>query len=203
MQNAPYNPRKIDRHARKTLERLLTKKGLLKALVWNEVTSNLVEGHQRLAIMDSLEADDNWTLLVNVVRLEAGAEEVETNIAFNNELAMGYFDEALLLPALKTEGLDLDLTGFDSMDLDGLFPNEGLGTGIFADDERTPKVDAMLRDIDGLKNSAPKNTNGVAHIELSEAEREAQAAQDEAERRKARVKLLKLNQAAANEQCSE
>ena len=42
LKNAPYNPRVIDKHARKRLTAQLKKMGLVDALVWNKRTGNLV-----------------------------------------------------------------------------------------------------------------------------------------------------------------
>ena len=49
---ANYNPRKIAPEARKSLKANLKRIGLLGGIVWNEVTGNLVSGHQRISVID-------------------------------------------------------------------------------------------------------------------------------------------------------
>jgi len=184
LKNAPYNPRTINRHARKTLQRLLKKKGLLSALTWNKRTGNLVAGHRRLEILDALEKDDDWHMTVCVVDLSL-EEEVEANISMNNEQAMGEYDRALLEDALRTPKIDLDMTGFDRTDLEVLFPGADFVKGLFADERRSESLNGIISELDELK-------------EERDAEREAKRKQEqdeadaaEAERKKAHVKKRK------------
>lgn len=123
---APFNPRRIDPHARKKLERNLRRVGLLQPLVWNETTGHLVSGHQRLKCLDAIERRDDYTLDVAVVRLSEAAER-EQVVFMNNESAMGHWDSDAL-SALLGEGLDAEAAGFDAMDLEML-----LGDGITAE----------------------------------------------------------------------
>ena len=55
LKNAPYNPREIDEKAKKRLKKVLMKIGLVEPIVWNKRTKNIVGGHQRISILDSLE----------------------------------------------------------------------------------------------------------------------------------------------------
>lgn len=95
LKKAPYNPRVIDSFERKKLEKVLKKLGLLQSLVWNKQTGNLVSGHQRLSILDDLHGTDDYELDMDVVDLPL-KQEIKANIAFNNETAMGRFDEDAL-----------------------------------------------------------------------------------------------------------
>lgn len=47
IKNAPYNPRIIDKEAKRRLRKNIAKHGLVSALTWNKRTGNLVGGHQR------------------------------------------------------------------------------------------------------------------------------------------------------------
>src|SRR4051812_29770 len=79
-----YNPRQINAHAKKKLRENIKKKGLLGGIVWNKRTGNLVSGHQRLAVLDSLEGSQDYLLTVDVVDLSE-QEEKEQNLFFNNQ----------------------------------------------------------------------------------------------------------------------
>ena len=60
LKNAPYNPRRITDDARARLKAKIEKVGLVTPLVWNRRTGNLVGGHQRLSILDELEARQDY-----------------------------------------------------------------------------------------------------------------------------------------------
>lgn len=149
IKGADYNPRQIDDHARKKLKENLKKKGLLSPLVWNERTSNLVSGHQRLSIMDDIEGTDNYLLDVAVVNL-SDKEEKEQNIFFNNASAMGQWDIDLLGTMLsdKDANVDYKSAGFDDMDLQVLLDDTEYATTMFDMDE-APK--AVKDDVEELE----------------------------------------------------
>lgn len=132
----------------------LLKKGLIKPLVWNETTGNLLEGHQRLAILDALEKDDDWTMTVSVVHLSE-KDEREANVAMNNTTAMGYYD-ADLLKNLLEEGASATAMGFDKMDLEVVYSDSDFVSGLFADDRAPAPVKAaveQLSEIDKLRRN--------------------------------------------------
>ena len=54
LKNAPYNPRVITPEAKDRLRKILERKGLLEALVWNVRTEHIVGGHRRLECLDAL-----------------------------------------------------------------------------------------------------------------------------------------------------
>lgn len=115
---AYYNPRKISEVARKKLKNKIKEKGLMQSLVWNKQTGNLVSGHQRLAIIDQLENNQDYELTVNVID-ESLEEEIKDNVFFNNTSAMGEFDKDIL-ENIKIEFPDIDFIndlGFDNLDL--------------------------------------------------------------------------------------
>lgn len=114
LQNAPYNPRKIKDSNRAKLKANLKKNGLLDTLVWNEVTGNLVSGHQRLSILDELTGHDDYFLTVAVVQLTE-KEEKEQNLFFNNKNAQGEFTFSGFEDAFKE--IDFNVAGFEVTDL--------------------------------------------------------------------------------------
>jgi len=103
---APYNPRTIGDRQRAALKESLRKNGLIAPLVWNRRTGNLVGGHQRMELMDSLLRTKNYTLDVAEVDMSE-AEEVAANIALNNANAMGEFDYGAVQSLATDYGLDL------------------------------------------------------------------------------------------------
>ena len=55
IKNAEYNPRRISDSAKKKLKDNIKRVGLLDTIVVNKNTMNIVSGHQRISILDSLE----------------------------------------------------------------------------------------------------------------------------------------------------
>lgn len=124
IKGAPYNPRTISTENQNLLKKNLRKRGLMETLVWNENTGNLVSGHQRLTILDSLEKRGDYDLTVAKVNLSL-QEEKEQNIFFNNPNAQGDWDRDLMLEMIgdidtKAAGLtDADLSAIGiEMDLE-------------------------------------------------------------------------------------
>ena len=115
IKNAPYNPRTITDDARKKLKKNIQRIGLIETLVVNKTTMNLVSGHQRLSILDSLERNKDFLLDVALVELSE-QEEKEQNVFLNNERAMGEYNLELL-KELMGDNIDLDNLGFDNEDL--------------------------------------------------------------------------------------
>lgn len=113
---AGYNPRKIAPEAKRKLKENLSKMGLMGGLVWNENTGNLVSGHQRLSILDldkSYDAktqENDYDVFVTKVNLSEKDEKTQ-NIFFNNQSAMGFFDEDKLHEIMKEVDFS-ELTGF-------------------------------------------------------------------------------------------
>ena len=116
---AKYNPRKDLQPGDPEWDKLarsITEFGLVEPLVWNELTGNLVGGHQRLKVLKSQGVE---TVPVAVVSLDASQEKA-LNVALN-KIAGDWEPTPLadLLSALSNEGL-LELTGFDEAELDKL-----------------------------------------------------------------------------------
>lgn len=78
---ANYNPRKITQEARKNLKANLKRVGLLGGIVWNEVTGNLVSGHQRISVIDEVNKynpdtrTNDYLIRVEVVHMDEKTEK--------------------------------------------------------------------------------------------------------------------------------
>lgn len=119
---AKYNPRKDLKPgdpAYEKIRRSLHEFGYVDPVIWNEVTGNIVGGHQRYKV---LVAEGATEIDCVVVHIENKQEEKALNIALNK--AVGEWEPvalADLLSDLKISGYDLDITGFDAEEVDDLF----------------------------------------------------------------------------------
>lgn len=113
---SPYNPRSIKDKNRALLKKNIKSVGLLGTLVWNKTTGNMLEGHQRIMILDELNGypENDYLLKVEVVEMDERTEK-EQNIFLNNKNAQGEFD-SLLLANLMPD-IDYKLAGLDESDL--------------------------------------------------------------------------------------
>ncbi|NOU95175.1 transcriptional regulator [Paenibacillus sp. LMG 31456] len=112
------------------LKRSIEEFGYIDPVIWNELTGNLVGGHQRYKIL--LERGD-MEIDVSVVQLELEQEKL-LNLTLNK--VSGAWDEEMLsrlLEELYAAGADLELSGFDGTEIDRLIqefqepPEEQLG----------------------------------------------------------------------------
>ena len=119
---AKYNPRKDLKPgdpAYEKIKRSLHEFGYVDPVIWNEVTGNIVGGHQRYKV---LTAEGATEIDCVVVHIENPQEEKALNIALNK--AVGEWEPvalADLLNDLKLSGYDMDATGFDAAEIDDLF----------------------------------------------------------------------------------
>ena len=124
---ANYNPRKIAQEARKNLKANLKRVGLLGGIVWNEVTGNLVSGHQRISVIDEVNKynpdtrTNDYLIRVEVVHMDEKTEK-EQNIFMNNRSVQGDFDSDMLKDML--DGIDYSLAGLNDFDLNMLGKGE-------------------------------------------------------------------------------
>ncbi|WP_410770992.1 ParB N-terminal domain-containing protein [Fontibacillus sp. BL9] len=135
---ATYNPR-IDLQPGdpeyEKLKQSILSFGYVEPIVWNERTGNMVGGHQRYKIM--VNEQGHTELAVSVVDLDDQQERL-LNIALNK--VSGRWDEdalVQLLSELREYGADIDLSGFDEVELKQVLgeievPNFNEGT---ADDQ--------------------------------------------------------------------
>lgn len=112
--NAEYNPRRISDSAKKKLKDNIKRVGLLDTIVVNKNTMNIVSGHQRVSILDSLERNKDYSLTVSMVDLSE-KEEKEQNIFFNNTKAQGEFNTDILATMLND--IDFECAGLDINDV--------------------------------------------------------------------------------------
>ena len=119
---AKYNPRKDLKPgdpAYEKIKRSLHDFGYVDPIVWNEVTGNIVGGHQRYKV---LKAEGATEVDCVVVHIENPQDEKALNIALNK--ATGDWEPtalADLLQDLQLSGYDLGATGFDAAEVDDLF----------------------------------------------------------------------------------
>ena len=93
--------------------------GYVDPVIWNEVTGNIVGGHQRFKV---LTAEGATEIDCVVVHIEDPQDEKALNIALNK--AVGEWEPvalAELLQDLQSSGYEMDCTGFDAAEIDDLF----------------------------------------------------------------------------------
>ena len=121
---AKYNPRKDLKPgdpAYEKIKRSMNDFGYVDPIIWNEVTGNIVGGHQRYKV---LKAEGAKEIMCVVVHIENPDDEKALNVVLNK--ATGDWEPvalADLLSELKENGYDLDSTGFDAAEIDDLFSN--------------------------------------------------------------------------------
>lgn len=130
IKNADYNPRKMTDGEREKLKAALRKHGLVAPITWNVRTGNIVGGHQRMSIMDSLMGSKDYKLTVAAIDVDE-AREKELNILLNNAAAQGSFDLASLKELFEDSSVTLEGAGFDMTDMINMF-----GDGVFNEGER-------------------------------------------------------------------
>lgn len=119
---AKYNPRKDLKPgdpAYEKIKRSMATYGYVDPVIWNEVTGNIVGGHQRYKV---LVAEGVKEIDCVVVHIENPQDEKALNIALNK--AVGEWEPkalADLLSDLQLSGYDLGATGFDAAEVDDLF----------------------------------------------------------------------------------
>ena len=159
LKNAPYNPRRIEPHARKKLKKKIEEVGLVETLVWNKKTGNLVSGHQRLSLLDELEGSEDYELDIAVVDVEPRVEK-EMNVFLNNASAQGYWDSDKLEELIKDCEMEFDGMGFDKTDLQVLIDSPEI-SGMF-DDAKEP----FAEEIDKLKEIRDHERTSATEAEL-------------------------------------
>lgn len=117
MNPATYNPRFIEDQAFSGLDSSHDIFGILKKIVWNEKSGNIVSGHQRYRI---LKGRDIESASVVVVDLEK-EDEVELNLTLNNPHVRGKVVREVAALLDETSG---DLPGvFEAVNLDVMLDN--------------------------------------------------------------------------------
>ena len=139
LKNAPYNPRQLSDTARTKLKRSLATFGLVEPPVWNVRTGNIVGGHQRISVLDSLQGTKDYRLTVAKVDVDQKKEK-ELNLILNNTLAMGDYEIEKLQEILKE--VDAELAGFDKADIFRIFGDDFLAQDAAAISELSEQIRA-------------------------------------------------------------
>lgn len=151
IKNAEYNPRIMDKEAKKRLKAGLKKHGLVSTLTWNKRTGNLVGGHQRLEQLDALEKNKDYSLDVCVIDVDE-AEEATLNVHLNNPSMQGDWDLNKLMFMADDFGIDfVEDMGFTKLDVDTMFD------GIFSDAYETPERELVEGRLDEIKAAREKS----------------------------------------------
>lgn len=208
---ADYNPRIIDEEELKSLRKGIKKFGLVGGLVVNKQTGNtIVQGHQRISVLDSLQKYDpetqenDYLIRADVVDLDE-TSEMELNILLNNPNAQGKWDYdrmKAIVPKINIANAGLSSADLSMMGI-GLEQNlaaikstavptitsamtSGLGTIPSADGEKTGGKDTQ----DGEQPLLTGDGTEVSE-EAAEATRQA------------KIQHMKDVKAQANEQAAE
>jgi hypothetical protein len=126
----PRNPRRINDASLAALERGLAEFGMLEPVLVNRATGHVLSGHQRLRWLDKKHRGD-YQVQVSFAEVPRN-RELELIVLLNNERAMGEWD----LPALHdvlTGDFDIDLAGFDTVQVEMLFPDDPELSNLFAE----------------------------------------------------------------------
>lgn len=119
---APYNPRKFSQKLLLSLEKSIREFGLVEPLVVNRRNMRVVGGNQRLAVLRKIGVKE-----VDVVFVDLDEpHEKALNVALNK--ISGEWDLALLrelLSELNVSAIDIELTGFDSHEVEELLSDIG------------------------------------------------------------------------------
>lgn len=153
IKNAEYNPRTIKEDAKKKLKQNIKNVGLISPIIWNERTGNIVGGHQRISIIDSLEKTKDYKIKVAKVNLDEKTEK-EQNIFLNNTKAQGEFDFELLQEMYK-DGIDFNNAGFADSDIFRIFDDKKEDLNI----EHLESLSESIRANDQIR----KDKNKVLH----------------------------------------
>lgn len=146
IKNADYNPRIMDKEAKKRLKKNLQENGLVSAITWNRRTGNIVGGHQRIEQLDALEKNKNYSLDVCVVDVDE-RQEAKLNVILNNPSQQGEYDLEGL--AMLTEAFDLnfDEMGFTALDVDFMYDGDERFTEMF----QTPEAEEVKKGLAEVK----------------------------------------------------
>lgn len=151
LKEAPYNPRVMDEHGHKLLNRSLKRSGLVETIVWNRRTGYVVGGHQRLAELDKLEGSKDYYLDVAVIDVSE-KEEREINIKLNNPNMMGEYRLDKLAELFIKDGVDFGATGFSNLDIKLNFDTPTANAILGEDREEEPEVVSDIEKINEIKD---------------------------------------------------
>lgn len=179
IKGAEYNPRIISAEAKKRLKKMLEKHGLVQPLVWNKRTGNLVAGHQRLAVLDTLENVKNYDLLVAVIDVPLREEKI-LNVQLNNPSMQGEWDIDKLSEIVGEDSINPEELGFSESDAELLFGDESQFADIMQDVEGVTDAKDALKEIkehraESAKKMAEENSANFYFTVVCESEEQKKA----------------------------
>lgn len=127
----PENPRRMSKEARKRLEHGMDRFGMLEPFLVNRQTGHVLSGHQRLLWLDSKHKNQDYDVQVSWCEIPA-TDEINVLALLNQPNAHGEWDTDILERLLRDERLDVELAGFEQIDLELLLPDTDW-SGLFAD----------------------------------------------------------------------
>lgn len=122
IKKAPYNPRQIDEKNLSNLKKYIKKKKLLMpSIIINKKTGNLISGHQRLSVLDSLSKGADYQLTAIYVNMSQ-KDEVEANVKLNSSNLSGDWDVEKLFNLGQEFKIDFEKDlAFESEEIDLMF----------------------------------------------------------------------------------
>lgn len=148
IKNAEYNPRIMDKETKKRLKNNLKDNGLISAITWNKRSGNIVSGHARIAQLDALEKNKDYSLDVCVVDVDSKTE-AKLNVLMNNPSQMGEWDLDKLAEMTEEFDLSFDDMGFSKLDVDFMFDGDERFTEMF----ETPEAEAVKQGLEKVKEA--------------------------------------------------
>lgn len=152
IKNAEYNPRIMDKEAKKRLKKNLQENGLVSALTWNKRTGNLCGGHQRLEQLDALEKNKDYELTVCVIDVDERTE-AKINVLLNNPSMQGEWDLDKLAFMSEEFEMSFDEMGFSKLDVDFMFDGDDRFTELF----ETPEAQEVKTGLEEVKEARAKS----------------------------------------------
>lgn len=146
IKNAVYNPRIMDKEAKKRLKKNLQENGLVSAITWNRRTGNICGGHQRVEQLDALERNKDYSLDVCIVDVDERTE-AKLNVILNNPSMQGDWDLDLLAGISDTFDVSFDEMGFTKLDVDFMFDGDERFTEMF----ETPEAQEVKKGLEEVK----------------------------------------------------
>ena len=120
---AIYNPRTITEEELRRLTYNIEFYGIVDPIIINDVTGNIVGGHQRIKAVKSLGMKQIPAVFVQVEK----HKEMALNIALNNPNMQGKFEMSMLrdvIEIINTGEFPMDVTGFDESELESIMTFE-------------------------------------------------------------------------------
>ncbi len=156
LKNAEYNPRVMTDIEMRKLKTAIRKHGFVEPPIWNKRTGNLVSGHQRMRIRDTLAKEaglpKDYSVRVAVIDVDETRER-ELNVLMNNPEAQGSWDLEKLASLFEQDKIDAASAGFDQADVYRLFGAAPLSGNVAAIEEIANKFRERQDQFDAARAS--------------------------------------------------